>query len=277
MAKFQTATLLLLAGSLALNGYLLSSRCTEPMAVPLANLEAKAPPIPTTTERQIPHLAPHSEPTPATPLAPVSPPNLPAPAEQLEQLAGWRVNWRLSQIEQIVALTPEQRSAVENYLRSEAERQALSGSDLATVDQNYNIESAVEQALGPEFAQNFRTERSARQERRAARSREEELVVLNGILKLQESQYQQLQQTLVAVDDQLRPQQEAVEAAMSLAMQSHSGAPVDRITLQSRYQKLKEAQSNYASERKRILVELTRSFLTDEQLNKLLEREATDE
>jgi len=189
-----------------------------------------------------------------------------AASEDSNRAKDWKAQFYLSEIERLVALTPEQSAR----LLARYKENAPSGQS------EEPIKSVLAETLGADLADKFESARQAEEAQKTAEELDQELFTFSRKLSLSAVQETEVRAALVQVKQELKPLNQKVAAAMREAMSNHSGAKTDNTRLRMSYDQLKTLSEQMKTASDTALQQKLKNTLTEQQFNELLAMQASD-
>lgn len=174
----------------------------------------------------------------------------------------WRARQFVSEVEEDLALTPEQREVLAQAY--EDELGAIAGASVEARD------AILARVVGAESAALYRERRNAAAERAREERLANEVIVLGRKLSLTPEQEDQARAALTRIEQMTRPRTLEIEGVMREAMANHLGGPEARGDLVRQYEQIRALQAEVKAATDQALFEELAPVLTDEQKNGLL-------
>lgn len=205
---------------------------------------------------------------PATPTEPIPIPLGDGAVMQTDmtRAANWKAQMYVSEVERLVALTPEQKKALGDRYRQEFALSSRNPREL--------YRELLQETLGDEVAAQY--ERAEAEEERTRHEDQitEEVFSMSRKLTLNAEQEKSVREALQAVNDQLKPLDRQLQSAMQEAMSNHSGAQTDKERLRASYDQVKELLMQKQAAKNEALNARLKEVLTEDQYNALLAQQA---
>jgi len=198
------------------------------------------------------------------PVAAISP-VVPA-SEDSTRAKDWKAQFYLSEIERLVALTPEQSAK----LLARYKESASPG------ESEEPIKSILAETLSVDLAEKFESARQAEEAQKTSEELDQELFTFSRKLSLSAAQETEVKAALVQVKQDLKPLNQKVAAAMREAMSNHSGDKTDTSRLRMSYDQLKTLSEQMKTASDTALQGKLKNTLTEQQFNELLAMQASD-
>jgi len=178
----------------------------------------------------------------------------------------WRARQFVSEVEEDLALTPEQRDVL-----AQAYEDELGAIASASVEARDAILARV---VGAESAALYRERRNAAAERAREERLANEVIVLGRKVSLTPEQEGQARAALARIEQMTRPRTLEIEGVMREAMANHLGGPEARGDLVRQYDQIRALQAEVKAATDQALFEELAPVLTDDQKNALLALQA---
>ena len=189
-----------------------------------------------------------------------------SPEERAERAALWRAQQFVEEVEEDLALTPEQKEALSRAYKSEL-GMTVGISDEARV-------GLMEKVLGSEVARVYREKQVQAEEQERAERLSSQAIVLARKLSLSPEQELQVREALAQIERSIRPKSAQVRVVMREAMANHMGGDEAKEQLKQQYEAIKQLNAEIKTESDKALFEAIGPALTDEQKNALLALQA---
>jgi hypothetical protein len=189
-----------------------------------------------------------------------------APEERAERSALWRAQQFVEEVEEDLALTPEQKEALSQAYKSEL------GTTVGTSDDARM--GLMEKVLGAEVARVYREKQVQAEERERTERINSQAIVLARKLSLSPEQEVQVREALAQIELSIRPKSAQVRVVMREAMANHMGGDEAKEQLKQQYEAIKQLNTEIKTESDKALFEAIGPALTDEQKNALLALQA---
>jgi hypothetical protein len=187
--------------------------------------------------------------------------------EKLEsRMATWRARQFVNDVEENLALTPEQKEALTQKFEEQV------GSHGASSDAARG--QIIAQVLGDEVAKKYEHDQQESLEREQSDQLNSEAIVLARKLSLTPDQEQRVHDVLSEIDKLQQAKAEMVRLTMREAMANHLGGDEAKDMLKQQYDTIKQLNTEMKAEKDKLLFDQLSGVLSDEQKNALLALQA---
>lgn len=188
------------------------------------------------------------------------------PLVPLERVAVWRSQEFVSDVEEVLALTPEQRASLVEKFKSVAVGNNPPSDEVR--------QKVVAEVLGEQESERYRAaaEEQVKKERTAAIDKE--AILMARKLSLTAAQETNVRAALESIEEQLRPKRDQMRSVMRDAMANHLGGEEAQAALKQQYDELQRLGTEVTETRNSMLFEAVGPMLSDEQKNALLALQA---
>lgn len=186
----------------------------------------------------------------------------------MTRAANWKAQMYVSEVERLVALTPEQKKIL-------ADRYRLAFG-LSNRNPREMYRELLQETLGDEVAAQYERAEAQEEQTRHEDQITEEVFSMSRKLALNSEQEKSVREALQAVTDQLKPLDRQLQSAMQEAMSNHSGAQTDKERLRGTYDQVKALLMQKQTAKNEALNARLKEVLTEDQYNALLAQQASN-
>jgi len=187
-------------------------------------------------------------------------------ADRAERSALWRTRQFIGEVEEDLALTPEQKEAL-----TEAYKTELGGTGDASEQARGEL---VARVLGDEAGRAYQEKRLRAEEQERSEQMNSEAIVLARKLSLTPDQETRTREALSQIERELRPKAAQVRVIMREAMANHMGGEEAKDQLKQQYDAIKQLSTEIKTASDTALFAALGPTLSDEQKNALLALQA---
>jgi hypothetical protein len=180
-----------------------------------------------------------------------------------ERIATWRTRQLLSELEQVIAITPDQREAISEKFSKQAGAEGPPSEETTS--------AILTEVLGAEMFSRYQAAEVERVRKETELGLEKETVLLARRLNLSSEQESVVREALNQIETTMQVKRNMQRQLMKEAMANHFGGDEAKEALKEQYDQIKTLGDEIKSERDALLFETLSTQISDEQKNALLE------